>query len=277
VFPVSTKPPYRVTVYDAGSNPARHHLVPSPLVETPLISCLMPTRGDTVPARFAIECFQRQTYPNRELVAVCRTSGSEVKRFIETLGDARISYFEAPDAETVGDLRNITIERSTGEYLATWDDDDLYHPDRLTLQFMVAEQYQADAVVLLREALWWPARRRFAYSRERRWENSLLAKRSDMPRYPSLAKSSDRAVTFELVKKARFAALNLPHLYVRTYHGRNIWDPAHFEGHFRKATVVCRPDDYQATLNGFGASVPILDYAEALATREVGEPTWQPD
>ena len=44
----------------------------------PLISCLMLTRGRLVPTRFAIDCYRRQTWPNRELVIVCDDPDSEL-------------------------------------------------------------------------------------------------------------------------------------------------------------------------------------------------------
>jgi glycosyltransferase involved in cell wall biosynthesis len=263
-------PPYRVKIYDRGRVSNEHDLVPQPLGAGPLISCLMPTRGDLTPARFAIECFLQQTYPCRELVIVCRTLDSEVKRFVQSLDDSRIRFVEAPDAQTVGDLRNVTVERGRGDYIATWDDDDLYHPDRLMLQFQPLQQFGAGGCVLIRETLWWPARNLLACSRLRPWENSLLAKRSEVPRYLSLPRRSDHHLVRELALKVRLATLNLPHLYVRTYHGQNIWGAPHFENQFRKATVVCENRDYEAALSAFAETVPILEYADALAGREAG-------
>src|SRR5687767_12945126 len=113
-----------------GEEPKRYRLAPHAGAAGPLISCIMPTRGPLVPARFAIDCFRRQTYPAKELVVVCRSPDSEVKSYVDGLGDPGIRAFDTPDAATVGDLRNEAVARSQGEFVATWDDDDLYHPDR---------------------------------------------------------------------------------------------------------------------------------------------------
>lgn len=50
----------------------------------------MVTRGRAIPAQFAIDCFRRQTWPNRELVIVCGTPDSELPDFLATLGDPTI-------------------------------------------------------------------------------------------------------------------------------------------------------------------------------------------
>lgn len=54
----------------------------------------------------AIDCYEAQTWPNRELVIV-------------------------EDPGTVGLKRNIACNRSEGEYICHWDDDDWSHPDRI--------------------------------------------------------------------------------------------------------------------------------------------------
>src|SRR6185369_8010828 len=80
--------------------------LPQPLPTAgPLISCLMVTRGGRFPAAFAIECFRRQNYADRELVIVCDTPGSAVAALVAELGDPRIRYIEAT-AAPLGALRN---------------------------------------------------------------------------------------------------------------------------------------------------------------------------
>ena len=75
----------------------------------PLISCLMLTRGRIVPTRFAIDCYRRQTWPNRELVIVCDDPDSPLPDFIATLGDPTIRYVLTA-RDVIGALRNVTIE-----------------------------------------------------------------------------------------------------------------------------------------------------------------------
>ena len=74
--------------------------------EPPLISCLMLTRGRLVPTRFSIDCYRRQTWPNRELIVVCDDPASELPAYIETLDDPSIRYvLTVPDV--IGALRKL--------------------------------------------------------------------------------------------------------------------------------------------------------------------------
>jgi len=129
-----------------------------------LISCIMPTRGFAFPARLAIDCFCNQTYPNRELVIVSATVDSEVKALVAQLRDPRIRMIEAPDAQTVGALRNAAIAEAEGDLISIWDDDDLSHADRLWWQSTGLDQVDGDACFLSNVILWWPARTRLAIS-----------------------------------------------------------------------------------------------------------------
>ena len=56
----------------------------------PLISCLMVTRGELFPARFAIQCFQAQDYAPREPVIVTDALSAELRAHIAGLADPDI-------------------------------------------------------------------------------------------------------------------------------------------------------------------------------------------
>ncbi|MGI4936004.1 MAG: hypothetical protein ACRYF5_04550, partial [Janthinobacterium lividum] len=47
-------------------------------VAGPLISCVMVSRGHRYPAAFAIDCYRRQTYANRELIIVSASLEEEL-------------------------------------------------------------------------------------------------------------------------------------------------------------------------------------------------------
>ena len=100
----------------------------------PLVSCIMPTTGDR--RRFlpqAIKCFQRQTYPNLELVILC--DGEDDLSDLIPRDDKRIRYFYlGRDHRTIGTKRNVACERAKGDLIAHFDDDDWSHPDRLSFQ-----------------------------------------------------------------------------------------------------------------------------------------------
>lgn len=157
---------------------------------THLISCLMVSRGEIFPAAFAIECFQKQSYPNKELVIVSANANGALKAYVDELGDHRIRFFQVPDW-TLGTLRNLSIGLASGDLIATWDDDDLRHPSSLEIQYAALMATNAALLCLLRLILWQPTRKRVAVTQVRPWENSMLAWKYKMPEYPSLPKRED--------------------------------------------------------------------------------------
>lgn len=100
----------------------------------PLVSCIMPTTADR--RRFvpqAVKCFQRQAYPNLELVIIC--DGEDDLSDLIPGDDERIHYFYLGfERHTIGTKRNLACERAKGGLIAHFDDDDWSHQDRLSFQ-----------------------------------------------------------------------------------------------------------------------------------------------
>jgi glycosyltransferase involved in cell wall biosynthesis len=109
--------------------------VQTPLVEfareDDLITCLMPTFNRPDWVRRSIDCFLAQDYPRRELLIL--DDGAE--SITDIPSDPRIRYRKLPAWRTIGAKRNFGCELAQGEWIAHWDDDDWYAPDRLTRQF----------------------------------------------------------------------------------------------------------------------------------------------
>ncbi|MGJ5817041.1 glycosyltransferase family 2 protein [Paludibaculum fermentans] len=95
-----------------------------------LVSAVCPTRASRIEyLPTAIRCFQNQTYQHRELVIV---SEDDVTAVIPS--DTRIRLLRCPPGLTLGLKRTIGAEAASGDVVAHWDDDDLYHPARLSEQ-----------------------------------------------------------------------------------------------------------------------------------------------
>jgi len=84
---------------------------------------------------------------------VCARANSAVEALVATLADPRIIFVHAPGVAASGELRNAGIARASGGLLCVWDDDDLSHPDRLTLQWRALAATGARAVFLNRVVL----------------------------------------------------------------------------------------------------------------------------
>jgi hypothetical protein len=228
----------------------------------PLVSCLMVTRGRLFPSRFAVDCFLGQTWTERELVLVCDAPGSAIEDYCRGLGDARIRivYPETP-AANLGELRNLSLRAARGEWICQWDDDDLYHPQRLELGMLLAQSLHANALFLSRWLLWSPAARRIGVSGAREWEGSMLARADRVPPYPALARGEDTAVMHAMLARGRVALVDAPWLYTYVQTGANTWTGQHFDAIWRAASFVEAPDRYDAALASLGS--PYQDYARA--------------
>ena len=96
-----------------------------------LVSCVMPTADRRAFVPGAIKLFLAQTWPEKELVihdngvvSVCDL----VPR------DWRIRYFRKPGDTPLGEVRNWLCREAHGRFIAHWDDDDWYSPERIRLQ-----------------------------------------------------------------------------------------------------------------------------------------------
>jgi glycosyltransferase involved in cell wall biosynthesis len=99
----------------------------------PLISCVMPTHDRRRFVPMAVDYFLRQDWADRELIVV--DDGTDPVGDLMP-ADPRIRYFRVSSRMTVGAKLNFACEQARGEWIARWDDDDWYAPNRLTRQAM---------------------------------------------------------------------------------------------------------------------------------------------
>lgn len=237
----------------------------APLSATPFISCIMATRGKAFPAKHAIECFRRQSYPERELVIVCASAGSEVEAMAGRIADPHIRFIHAPEAASVGALRNAAIAEARGELVCVWDDDDLSHSARLKWQLAGLVAAQCEACYLGRILLWQPHRKRIAVSAIRAWENTMLARKAILPAYTGEQTGSDTILTEELIARHGVVTVDQPIGYCYVAHGANLWNEAHFDMLFSHAQSVAEGEGYANDIELLSQVMPIGEYADALA------------
>jgi glycosyltransferase involved in cell wall biosynthesis len=224
----------------------------------PLVSCLMVTRGDLAPARFAIECYRSQTYTNRELIIVCDRPESPLSSFLEELADPSIKF--CPAARMVlGDLRNASVGAASGALLCQWDDDDLFHPRRLEYQVATLLQSGAAAHFLERWLVWWPARGSLGISDSRIWEGSMMIRREALPPYSPITRFEDTLAVAQIRNRSTISVTDFPELYCYTVNGGNTWDETHFEQVLQDCTLLFL--NYEDELRGLSRDFPIADYA----------------
>jgi glycosyltransferase involved in cell wall biosynthesis len=216
-------------------------------VRGPLVSCLMVSRGRRFPALFAIDCYRRQTYANRELVIVTGGQNTEVGALVRELDDPTIRYIEA-EPRSLGELRNTSVAHARGLLVCHWDDDDFSHADRIALQVAALGVTEARACVLSRLLLWWPARQVLRLTTSRLWEGSILADRAVVPIYPAWPREEDLYIVTAMTGLYEVVSLDCPNAYCYIVHGKNTNKDAHFEGIIRQSSSLPDFVDYNASL-----------------------------
>lgn len=196
-----------------------------------LVSCLCVTRDRVPMLRRAIACFLSQTYVPRELVIVYESDDSATRDFLAALHEPTIRAVEVPAHPKLplGRLRNLSLEAARGRYVAQWDDDDWYGPQRLAAQIAAVRDSGKDGCVLIRWLMYDEATGTAYLSHLRAWEGSLVAVRNAIPPYPEQAKGEDTPVVTAMLNEGRLTGLDRPRLYVYVYHGTNTWEREHWE------------------------------------------------
>jgi hypothetical protein len=213
--------------------------------EFPKISCITITKERLVALKAAMDCYCRQTYPERELLIV--TDGTPwyrqaIRRYILSLGRNDIRLVETGSEKyTLGKLRNYGISQAQGELVCQWDDDDLYHHDRLKLQ---AEKIFAENAIgccltdqlhyfeNTRELFWMDWNQQNVLPVFRLIPGTVMCFKKAAPLYPEYGALASKGEDTEFLKalsvKGPIAALSgQAHLYVYTYHGSNTFSEKH--------------------------------------------------
>lgn len=110
----------------------------------PLVSCVLltthPRRAAFLPD--ALRSYRQQAYAARELIVV--NDGAPLASAAPDVRVVNLPRRARP--WTIGEKRNVGIREARGEYLATWDDDDVSLPERLAEQVAAALAWRADVV-----------------------------------------------------------------------------------------------------------------------------------
>ena len=95
-------------------------------VPGPLVSCLCVTEGRSAFMPWLLWCFDRQTWPHRELVIV-----DSSREPFQMIGRDDVRVVSVSPGRTVGSKRNIALQASQGAMITWFDDDDWHHPHKL--------------------------------------------------------------------------------------------------------------------------------------------------
>jgi glycosyltransferase involved in cell wall biosynthesis len=239
----------------------------------PLVSCLCISKNRVNKLKRAIDCFNAQTYPNKELIILYLDNDIETHQYLLSQPSDNLVRVVIPSLpeKTLGELRNISIEHSKGTYFCTWDDDDWYHSQRLSKQVdAVTANYQS-ASVLTNIILFDEADNQAYFSLLRLWEQSILCEKaiiSSEIRYPAISIGEDAVFVDKIVSNSRLFPVVSPNLYIYVYHGSNTCARDNFESFFRKSLKLSESTSckIKSLLEG---KYSVSEGSELLSSKEI--------
>lgn len=199
----------------------------------PKVSCLTVTADRKHLMKRAVQCFQNQTYENKELVII-DDGQQDLGDILTDLPADQVKYvkLEKKPENTLGKLRNRSLDEANGEFLVQWDDDDWYHPERIAIQARaLMDGYDAcclsGALMHLDEEPY--MQHPYVGYLPDGIPGSIMHRANTDIRYPHTRRAEDTVYLNEWMEK-RYLQLpdDYSHLFIRCYHGNNTWEKDHF-------------------------------------------------
>lgn len=95
----------------------------------PLVSCVCPTFGKVKHLNEAVQSFLIQTYPNKELIIFNNYDSIDI---VYDHPQVKVINYKDKITGNTAECRNLGNQYASGEYIMTWDDDDIYLKDRIS-------------------------------------------------------------------------------------------------------------------------------------------------
>src|SRR5699024_11104465 len=173
------------------------------------------------------------TYQRKELVII-DDGEQDLDELLAPLPAGQVNYvkLEKKPENTLGKLRNLSLEEAAGDFIVQWDDDDWYHPERIATQAqMLMNGYDAcclsGALMHLDEEPY--MQHPYVGYLPDGIPGSIMHRADSGIRYPHTRRAQDTDYLKEWMEK-RYLQLqdNYSHLFIRCYHGDNTWEKEHF-------------------------------------------------
>jgi glycosyltransferase involved in cell wall biosynthesis len=102
------------------------------------ITCVCVTKDRPKLLRGSIQSYINQTYTNKNLLIVSQSTIEINKMIKRQIADARrtdIRLIEVSRDLSLGEMRTCGVYEASGDIVCQWDDDDFYHPKRISTQY----------------------------------------------------------------------------------------------------------------------------------------------
>ena len=99
------------------------------------ISVIIPTYNRGYSIIESLNSVLRQTYNNLEIIIIDDCSTDNTESLIIKLDDSRIKYIKLKENKGANFARNVGIKMASGKYITFQDSDDLYHVNKIEIQY----------------------------------------------------------------------------------------------------------------------------------------------
>jgi glycosyltransferase involved in cell wall biosynthesis len=196
--------------------------------EKSLVSCICLTHNRLELFKESFNCFLKQTYNNKELIIVNNGTDEYFQQIEEVIKDYKsIVTHTHTEKATTGEYRNIGMELCNGDYICTWDDDDLLSPNKIMYQMKFVNEENAD-IVMLTDYILMDMRDGVSsiMRNEGGHDPSILFKNTHgNVKYDSVMVNEDTQYVEKLMRKTRYRLMtvrNNPEMYIYRMHGENL-------------------------------------------------------
>lgn len=147
----------------------------------PIISCICLTENSPLILQRTIACFEKQVYPNKELVISYPKNDILTKNLIDQIviiSDISLIRIERSGHEDNNAVKNEVIKAATGQYICIWDDHSWHHKSRLHDQYDALSSGRFKASIL-KQIIFFNYSNKKSYSSPfYHWEESLFCEKS---------------------------------------------------------------------------------------------------
>ena len=201
------------------------------------ISCVCITKNNINYVKRIIKCFNQQIYNNKELIIIYEDNNLFINE-LKNLKSNNIKLYQVSTSpkQTLGYLRNLSYEKSTGKYLCQWDDDDYYSCLRLYEQYINLDLNNSNCCTLSDIILYDSIKNRF-YLCTANWseyktigfDGSIMFKKETfLIKYKNIEKGEDTSFIYDNKQNNSFTILkNNPKLYYYIVHNENTFNYKH--------------------------------------------------
>ncbi|GHV79558.1 hypothetical protein AGMMS49944_13490 [Spirochaetia bacterium] len=109
--------------------------------DSPLVSVIMNCYNGEEFLKEALDSVIAQDYTNWEIIFWDNCSSDGSAGIVKFYDDPRIHYYRGEKHVLLGEARNFAIEKTKGDYIAFLDVDDLWLPNKLSVQVKILNEY----------------------------------------------------------------------------------------------------------------------------------------